>query len=60
MDPLMTARDAARTLGVAQVTLRNLRAAGEGPRYVRLGAQRGVRYRPADLEAWVASREASQ
>ena len=50
---LLTEREAAKALSVCQRTLWQLRADGEIP-CVRIG--RAVRYRPADLHAWVARR----
>jgi predicted DNA-binding transcriptional regulator AlpA len=47
---------AARFLGVSIRTLQGWRENGTGPRFIRLSA-RAVRYRPSDLEAWLAERE---
>jgi excisionase family DNA binding protein len=49
---LLTEREAAKALSVCQRTLWQLRTDGEIP-CVRIG--RAVRYRPADLHAWVAA-----
>lgn len=38
-------------LGVTPQALSNMRAAGTGPRYLKLG--RNVRYRWSDVEAWL-------
>jgi predicted DNA-binding transcriptional regulator AlpA len=51
---LLTQRDAATLLCLSQRTLERLRVTGAGPRYVKAG--RSVRYREADLEAWIAAR----
>jgi excisionase family DNA binding protein len=51
----MTAKQAARYLGVCEATLRAWRADGTGPRFFRAG-EKLVRYRKADLDEWVASR----
>jgi predicted DNA-binding transcriptional regulator AlpA len=46
--------DVAVLLGVPISTLANWRCAGHGPPYLRVGKY--VRYRLADVEAWIASR----
>ena len=55
LDPLLTPSDAARVLGVGQRCIENWRHRGGGPRYVRISA-RCIRYREADLLAWIAER----
>lgn len=53
MTDLLTVREAARRLKVSKSFLDRLRAGGiPGPAYTRVG--RGVRYREADLDAWLA------
>jgi excisionase family DNA binding protein len=47
---LVTTKEAAVYLGLAEVTLRQWRGQGRGPRFVRAG--RAIRYREADLDAW--------
>jgi excisionase family DNA binding protein len=51
---LLTQRQAAAVLCLSERTLERLRVSGTGPRFVRAG--RSVRYREADLEAWIALR----
>ena len=51
---LLTQTEAARLLRLSERTLERLRLQGGGPRYVK--ANRSVRYRECDLEAWVAQR----
>lgn len=51
---LLTQREAAAKLRLSERTLERLRVTGTGPCYVKTG--RCVRYREADLEAWVANR----
>jgi excisionase family DNA binding protein len=51
---LMTVQEVAGYLRIPVGTLRNWRVTGEGPRAARIG--RHVRYRRADVEAWVAER----
>ena len=48
----MRTREAAQYLQVAPSSLKYWRAKGKGPRYIRLES-RSVRYRRADLDAWV-------
>jgi predicted DNA-binding transcriptional regulator AlpA len=54
MSPLLTQREAASILRLSERTLERFRFTGAGPKFVRLGAS--VRYRVADLEAWVTAR----
>lgn len=51
---LYTEQDAANILGLAPATLRNMRANGRGPSFVKVGGL--VRYRDADLVEWIESR----
>jgi predicted DNA-binding transcriptional regulator AlpA len=46
----VTARDVARLLGLAEITVAQQRARGEGPPFFKIG--RHVRYRLADVIAW--------
>ena len=46
--------EAATYLRLSKPTLERLRLTGEGPPYAKLG--KAVRYRRADLDAWLASR----
>ena len=34
-------------------TLRNMRSARRGPRFLKVGGGRAVRYRKSDLDAWL-------
>lgn len=54
MSPLLTQREAAQLLRLSERSLERFRLIGTGPRFVKAG--HSVRYREADLEAWVASR----
>jgi predicted DNA-binding transcriptional regulator AlpA len=47
-------RGAAARLGIAAGTLRNMRVDGTSPPYVKVGY--AVRYRVADLDAWLSAR----
>jgi predicted DNA-binding transcriptional regulator AlpA len=51
---VVNTRAAAAFTGLAVATLNNMRVAGGGPRYLKLG--RAVRYRIADLDAWLSER----
>jgi len=52
---LLTQSEAAQVLGVRPATLNFWRARGEGPPFVRI-SKRCVRYRCADLQAWIDAR----
>jgi len=54
MQKLMTTADAAEYTGLQKTTLEQWRSRGEGPPFVRMN--RTVRYRQADLDAWIESR----
>ena len=54
MPKVITARAAARFVGLSASTLAKLRLNGNGPIYCKLG--RRVLYHPADLEQWLESR----
>ena len=59
---LITETEAAESLGVSRRFLQKHRAAGTGPRYLKLsGHDRGgaVRYRAEDIEAWLESKESN-
>ena len=51
---LLTQREAALALRLSERTLERWRVQGTGPRFVRLN--HSIRYRPADVELWLASR----
>jgi len=46
---------AATYTGLAAATLEGLRCRGGGPQFIRYG-RKAVRYRVADLDAWIAER----
>jgi predicted DNA-binding transcriptional regulator AlpA len=54
MQPLLTQRQCAEMLALSERTLERLRVTGAGPKFLRI--RHSVRYRPADVEAWLASR----
>jgi predicted DNA-binding transcriptional regulator AlpA len=51
---VVTAKTAARYVGLSESTLAKLRLNGNGPIYCKLG--RRVVYRPVDLDLWLQSR----
>lgn len=59
--PLLTEHAVAELIGTSRRFLQKHRAAGTGPRYLKLsGRDRGgaVRYRLSDVEKWLESKEA--
>ncbi len=54
MPKVVTAKVAAKFVGLSESTLAKLRLNGNGPAYCKLG--RRVLYRPSDLEQWLESR----
>jgi predicted DNA-binding transcriptional regulator AlpA len=54
LEALLSVAQVAVLTGRAESTLEKDRLTGYGPRYVKLG--RLVRYRPSDVEAWIAER----
>jgi predicted DNA-binding transcriptional regulator AlpA len=52
MESLLTENQVSENLQVSLACLRRWRLRGEGPQYVKVGPL--VRYRPDDLEGWVA------
>ena len=56
MPKVVTAKVAARYVGLSESTLAKLRLNGNGPIYCKLG--RRVVYRPTDLDQWLESRTA--
>lgn len=53
---VISAKVAARYVGLSESTLAKLRLNGNGPTYCKLG--RRVVYRPTDLDQWLQSRTA--
>jgi predicted DNA-binding transcriptional regulator AlpA len=54
---LLSQREAAALLSLSERTLERFRVSGTGPKFVCLG--RSIRYRPTDIEAYIASRVVS-
>jgi hypothetical protein len=53
MDTLLTEEDVAKQLHVSVASLRRWRLERRGPQFIKVGAL--VRYRPEELEAWLAA-----
>lgn len=53
MDRLIDTEDLAKALGLSPRTVDAWRTAGEGPDYIKIGAQ--VRYRETDVEQWLST-----
>lgn len=51
---ILTTSEAATYCRLGKPTLERFRISGDGPRYCKLGG--AVRYRKADLDAWLESR----
>jgi hypothetical protein len=51
--PLLKPGEAAAWLRISERHLARLRRAGTGPRYVRAGKTKEVRYPPEEVESWV-------
>lgn len=58
MTALLTLREVAEKIGIAEATLRGWRAAGKGPDGFKAGGRR-VMYRPEVVEAWLEEQEAA-
>jgi predicted DNA-binding transcriptional regulator AlpA len=56
LDCVRTIRVTAQIIGVAEVSLRNLIARGEGPRVTRLSARR-IGVLDSDRRSWIAARQ---
>jgi predicted DNA-binding transcriptional regulator AlpA len=54
IESLMTEHDVARVTGLSVASVRRWRLLGQGPRFLKIGS--AVRYRPADVAAWIESR----
>jgi predicted DNA-binding transcriptional regulator AlpA len=51
----LTPKQAGKYVGISEASLRLWRAGGRGPRYFKAG-ERLIRYRRADLDAWIEAR----
>jgi predicted DNA-binding transcriptional regulator AlpA len=51
-DPLLTAVQVAELMQITPQRLANMRWAGHGPPFVKIG-HRSVRYRTSDVDAWI-------
>ena len=59
MRPLWTSRETAAHLRVSERDLARKRRNGTGPKYVRVGIDKAVRYDPPDVEEWLATQKVS-
>lgn len=57
MSAPLSAEATATYLGISPRTLEGWRARGQGPRYIRLTATKGVRYRMEDIVASLRTRQ---
>ena len=55
MEDLLTTKQAAQFVGLSESTLNQYRVTGRGPKFIRLGGSRLVRYDRHQLEAWARS-----
>lgn len=51
IEQLLTPKQVAEAIGKTEGTLANYRTEGTGPEFVKVG--RAVRYREADVQAWI-------
>ncbi|MFY4729118.1 helix-turn-helix transcriptional regulator [Nitrospira sp. BLG_2] len=56
-EQLIDQRAMSRMLGITTKTAETWRVRGSGPRFIKVGSL--VRYRKADIQAWLISRTAS-
>lgn len=54
---LMTTKEVAAYLRVSEGMLYDYRSLGIGPNYIKLGAQRLVRYCQSDVDTWLAKQK---
>jgi predicted DNA-binding transcriptional regulator AlpA len=54
VEALLNEHDVARITGLSVASVRRWRLLRQGPKYLKIGSS--VRYRPADISAWLASR----
>ncbi len=55
---LLNERQVADSCSISVLTLRKWRSQKRGPQFVKIGAL--VRYRPEDVDAWIAEQKAQQ
>lgn len=56
MDQLLTTRETAELVGFKEQTLKNWRATGRGPAFIRVNG-RSVRYRLDAVQAWITAQD---
>ncbi|HOL72107.1 MAG TPA: helix-turn-helix domain-containing protein [Bryobacteraceae bacterium] len=55
---LLNEHEVASSCSISVLTLRKWRSQKRGPQFVKIGAL--VRYRPEDVDAWIAEQKAQQ
>ncbi|MCW5976676.1 MAG: helix-turn-helix domain-containing protein [Bryobacteraceae bacterium] len=55
---LLNEHEVANSCSISVLTLRKWRSQKRGPQFVKIGAL--VRYRPEDVDAWIAEQKAQQ
>ena len=55
-DDLIDEQELARWLGVSRQFVQQQRTRETGPRFIRMGATRMIRYKVSDVRAWLESR----
>lgn len=55
---LLNEHEVANSCSISVLTLRKWRSQKRGPQFVKIGAL--VRYRPEDVDAWIAEKKAQQ
>lgn len=58
-DSLKTTTELAEQLRMNPKTLHAWRTQGKGPKFVRLGGKKGIRYRESDIEDWLCNQAES-
>ena len=57
---LMTQKDLAEYLGLSEAWCERARHEGAGPKFIRLGGKRFIRYRASDVAEWINSQTTLQ
>jgi excisionase family DNA binding protein len=57
-EPLLDIKELADRLGISRTAIYSLRNEGSGPPFIRIGNR--VRYRPSDVDTWLANNTQSR
>ena len=57
LEPLINEKQLSTLTGIPAKTWQHFRYVGKGPPFVKIG--RSVRYRPSEVESWLATNKAS-